>query len=100
LEGLTHDSLFIPSCPDLTGLTGAGDRSDRCQVPVGFVSGESLDVCSFGLWCSWLVLGRFQVGLLGFVEVLATVPGVFRRRFVPRPRGVTEDSWNVSVHLL
>jgi hypothetical protein len=36
---------------------------------VGFPSGELLDMCSFGLWCSWLVLGTFQCDLLGFVKV-------------------------------
>jgi hypothetical protein len=37
------------------------DRSDR------FASGELLDSCVFGSWCSWSVLGLFGVVLLGFV---------------------------------
>jgi hypothetical protein len=44
--------LFIPSCPGLTSLTGASDRSDRCVPFVGFASGELLDSCVFGSWCS------------------------------------------------
>jgi Fe2+ transport system protein B len=63
-------------------MTGVCDWSDRCQVPVRFVAGESLDVCSFGLWCFWLVLGRFQVGLLGFVDVLVFLPIVILRWFL------------------
>jgi hypothetical protein len=59
--------LFIPSCPGLTGLTGACDRSDRCMPLVGFASGELLDSCVFGSWCFWSVLGLFGVVLLGFV---------------------------------
>jgi hypothetical protein len=59
--------LFIPSCPDYTGLTGALDRSDRCKSLVGFASGELLDPCVFGSWCCWLVLGLFRVVLLGFM---------------------------------
>jgi hypothetical protein len=58
--------LFIPSCPGYTGLTGALDRSDRCESLVGFASGELLDSCVFGSWC-WSVLGLFGVVLLGFV---------------------------------
>jgi hypothetical protein len=59
--------LFIPSCPDYTGLTGALDRSDRCGSLVGFSSGEQLDSCVFGSWCCWSVLGPFGVILLGSV---------------------------------
>jgi hypothetical protein len=44
--------LFIPSCLGYTGLTGALDRSDRCEPFVGFVLGELLNPCVFGLcWC-------------------------------------------------
>jgi hypothetical protein len=59
--------LFIPSCPDYTGLTGPLDRSDRCEPLVGFASGELLNSCDFGPWCYWSVLCLFGVGLLGFV---------------------------------
>jgi hypothetical protein len=59
--------LFIPSCLGYTGLTGALDRSDRCESLVGFSSGELLDSCVFGSWRCWLVLGLFGVVLLGFV---------------------------------
>jgi hypothetical protein len=59
--------LFIPSCPGHTGLTGALDRSDRCESLVGFDSGELLDPCVFGSWCCWSVLDLLGVGLLGFV---------------------------------
>jgi hypothetical protein len=58
---------FTPSCPGLTGLTGACDRSDRCMPLVGFASGELLDSCVFGSWCFWSVLGLFGVVLLGFL---------------------------------
>jgi hypothetical protein len=53
--------LVIPSCPGYTGLTGALDRSDRCEPFVGFASGELLNPCVFGLWCCWSVLGLFGV---------------------------------------
>jgi hypothetical protein len=59
--------LFIPSCPDYTGLTGALDRFDRCKSLVGVASGELLDSCVFGSWCFWSVLGLFGVVLLGIV---------------------------------
>jgi hypothetical protein len=59
--------LFIPSCPGFIGLTGALDRSDRCEPFVGFASDELLNPCVFGLCCCWLVLGQFGVVLLGFV---------------------------------
>jgi hypothetical protein len=60
--------LFIPSCPGYTGLTGALDRSNRCEPFVGLASGDLLDSCVFRLWCwvsSWSVwscLDRFGVG--------------------------------------
>jgi hypothetical protein len=57
----------ISSFPGYTGLTGALDRSDRCESLVGFASGELLDSCVFGSWCYWSVLGLFGVGLFGFV---------------------------------
>jgi hypothetical protein len=40
--GVDPRVLFIPSCPGYTGLTGALDRSDRCEPLVGFASGELL----------------------------------------------------------
>jgi hypothetical protein len=73
--------LFIPSCPGYTGLTGALDRSDRCESLVGFASGELLDSCVFGSWSCWSVLGRFGVGLfrfcVGFSFRTGSVFGVF-----------------------
>jgi hypothetical protein len=65
--GVNSRVLFIPSCAGLTGLTGVCDRSDRYMPLVGFGSGELLDSCVFGSWCSWCVLGLFGVVLLGFV---------------------------------
>jgi hypothetical protein len=56
-----------PSCPGYTGLTGAFDRSDRCESTVGFSSGELHDSCAFRSWCCWSVLGLFGVVLLGLV---------------------------------
>jgi hypothetical protein len=69
--------LFIPSCPDYTGLTGALDRSNRCESLVGFASGELLDSCVSGSWCRWSVLGLLEVGLLGFVWGFPSVQVVF-----------------------
>jgi hypothetical protein len=59
--------LFIPGCPDYTGVTSALDRSDQCEPIVRFASGELLDSRVFGSWCCWFVLGPFGVVLLGFV---------------------------------
>jgi hypothetical protein len=53
--GVDPQVLFIPSCPGYTGLTGALDRSDRCESLVGFASGELLDSRVFGSWCCWLL---------------------------------------------
>jgi hypothetical protein len=86
--------LFIPSCPDYTGLTGALDRSDRCEPLVGFASGELLDSCVFGSWCCWSVLGLFGVVLLGFVSGFPSVQVVLWGVFVPGPREVTEALYN------
>jgi hypothetical protein len=66
-EGVDPRVLFIPSCPGYTGLTGALDRSDWCESLVGFASSELLDLCVFGSWCCWSVIGLFGVVLLGFV---------------------------------
>jgi hypothetical protein len=65
--GVDPRVLFIPSCPSLTGMTGASDWSDRCVLFVGFALGELLDSCVFGLWCCWSVLGLLGVVLLVFV---------------------------------
>jgi hypothetical protein len=64
--GVDPRVLFIPSCPGYTGLTGALDRSDRCESLVGLASSEMVDSCVFGSWCCWSVLGLFGVVLLGF----------------------------------
>jgi hypothetical protein len=37
--------LFIPSCPGYTGLTGAPDRSDRCE-PLWVFAQVNVLVCS------------------------------------------------------
>jgi hypothetical protein len=66
-EGVDSRVLFIPSCPGVTGLTSARDRSNRCETFVGFSSGELLVLRVFGLCCCWSVLGLFGVVLLGFV---------------------------------
>jgi hypothetical protein len=65
--GVDPRAMFILSCPGITGLTDALDRSDRCEPFVGFVSGEFLDPCVFGLCYCWSVLGQFGVVLLGFM---------------------------------
>jgi hypothetical protein len=59
--------LFILSYPGYTGLTGALDRSDRCEPFARFASGELLNPCVFGSGSFWSVLGPFGVVLLGFV---------------------------------
>jgi hypothetical protein len=69
-RGVDPRALFIPSCPGTTGMTGALDRSDRCEPLVGFVSGELLGSClwvvlllvsSWPVWCcfAWLCEGFF-----------------------------------------
>jgi hypothetical protein len=65
--GVDPRALLIPSYPGTTGLIGALDRSDWCELFLGFVSGELLGSCVFGLCCWWSVLGRFGAVLLGFV---------------------------------
>ena len=50
---------FIPSCPDLTGQTGAAHRSDRCRVFVGICSGEHLVQWEIAVVFPGSVLGRF-----------------------------------------
>jgi hypothetical protein len=51
--GVDPRVLFIPSCPGMTGLTGAIDQPDRCEPFVGFSLGDLLDLCVFGLCCCW-----------------------------------------------
>jgi hypothetical protein len=79
--GVDPRALFIPSCPGTTGLTGALDRSDRCEPFVGFVSGELLGLCVLGLCCCWSLLGWFGVVLAGLCEgfffLAGCVLGVF-----------------------
>jgi hypothetical protein len=75
--GVDPRAQFIPSCPGTTGLTGALDRSDRCEPLVGFVSGELLGSCVFGLCCCWSVLGWFGVVLLGFEKGSSSLQVVF-----------------------
>jgi hypothetical protein len=75
--GVDPRVLFIPSCPGYTGLTGALDRSDRCEPYVGFASGELLNQCVFELcWC-WSVLGSLGGVLVGFVLGSSSVQAVF-----------------------
>jgi hypothetical protein len=65
--GVDPRVLSTPSCPVYTGLTGALDRSNRCEPFVGFASSELLNSCVFGLCCCWSVLGNFGGILVGFV---------------------------------
>jgi hypothetical protein len=51
--------LFFPSCPGYTSRASALDRSNWCELFLGFASGELLNPCVFGLCCCWSVLGRF-----------------------------------------
>jgi hypothetical protein len=76
-SGVDPRVLFIPSCPGVTGLTSASDGSDRCVPCVGFVSGELLDSCVFGLCCCWSVLDCFGSVLLGFVKGSSSLQVVF-----------------------
>jgi hypothetical protein len=72
-EGVDSRVLFIPSCPGYTGLTGALDRSDRCEPFVGFALGELLNPCVFEFcWC-WSGLGSFGGVLVGFVKGTSSV---------------------------
>jgi hypothetical protein len=52
--------LFIPSCPGYTGLTGALDRSDRCN-PWWVFARVNVCVCSL-LSCAAAVLSLDQFG--------------------------------------
>jgi hypothetical protein len=61
----------------MTGLTGASDRSDRCELFVAFSSGELLVPCVFELCCCWSFLGQFGVVLLGFVKSSCSLLVVF-----------------------
>jgi hypothetical protein len=86
--------LFIPSCPGYTGLTGALDRSDRCESLVVFASSELLNSCVYGSRCCWSVLGLFGVVLLGLCRVFLQCMLYFWGGFVVGPREVTEAFWN------
>jgi hypothetical protein len=57
-----------PELPRLTGLTGAGDRSDRCRPFVGFASGERLgevSVVSCSCCFEFGLFGGFGISWLG-----------------------------------
>jgi hypothetical protein len=69
--------LFISSCPGVTGLTGASDRSDRCVPFVGFASGELVVSCVFGSCYCWSVLGWFGGVLLEIVKGSSSLQVVF-----------------------
>jgi hypothetical protein len=93
--GVDPQVLFIPSCPGLTGLTGASDRSDHCVPFVGFSLNELLDLCVFGSWCCWSVLGLFGVVLLDLCRVFLPCRLCFGGVFVPQPREVIEALCNI-----
>jgi hypothetical protein len=57
--GVDPRLLFMPSCPGYTGLTGALDRSDRCNPWWVFCSGERLG--EFAVVLCW---GCFGFGLV------------------------------------
>jgi hypothetical protein len=67
LEELTRGLLFIPSCPGVTGLTGALNWSDRCKPFVWFSLGECPGVFPIVVCCCWSVQGRFRGVWLRFV---------------------------------
>jgi hypothetical protein len=70
--------LFIPSYPGYTCLTGALDRSDRCESLVGFASGELLDSCVLVLLVSsWSIWSCFVWFRVGFSFRAGCVLGVF-----------------------
>jgi hypothetical protein len=80
-RGVDPRVLFIPSFPGYTSLTGALDRSDRCEPFVGFASGELLNLCVFGvelvLVSSWLFLRCFGWLCVGFFLRAGCVLRVF-----------------------
>jgi hypothetical protein len=82
--GVDPRVLFIPSCPGVTGLTGARDRSNRFKPFVGFASVYLPDPCVFWLCCCWSVLSQFGVVLLGFVKGSSSLQVVFWRCFCSR----------------
>jgi hypothetical protein len=72
--GVDLQVLFIPSCPDFTGLTGALDRSDWCEPFVGFVFSEWFIPCVFSVvmllvstWPVWSCFARLCVGFFFLV---------------------------------
>jgi hypothetical protein len=77
--GVDPQVLFISSCRGSTGLTGALDRSDRCEPYVGFA----------GFVCLWVVLVLVSSCLVwmcfawfceGFLFLAGCVLGVFFSR--------------------
>jgi hypothetical protein len=92
--GVDPQVLFISSCPSYTGLTGALDRSDRCEPFVGFASGELLNPCLLVVlvlvnsWQFWRCFGWLCVGF--FFRAGCVFGGVF----VPGPKEVTKALWN------
>jgi hypothetical protein len=75
--------LFIPSCPGYTGLTGALDQSDRCNLRWVFAR-VNVWVCSL-LSCVAVVssLGQFGGRLACLVfwgfQAVTGLTGVFHR---------------------
>jgi hypothetical protein len=58
--GVAPRVLFIPRCPGYTGLTGALDRSDRCN-PWWDIARVNVWVCSL-LFCVAVVSSLAQFG--------------------------------------
>jgi hypothetical protein len=89
LEELTRVMLFIPCCPDVTSLTGALDRSDRCKPFVRFASSERLVLLLVSSWqvsrsSARLCVGFFplqvlysEVVFLQGLEESLRLPGMF-----------------------
>jgi hypothetical protein len=92
-EGVDPRALFIQSCPCVTGLTGARPCWVLSWGTVAFVW-----LCHVVLLVSsWFVWSWFA----RFCEWFSFIPGcALVVVFVPRPKGVTEASWNVVVYLL
>ena len=60
---MTRGFQFLSRLPDLTSLTGALDRSDRCRVELDFLEdfGSSGVLVSRDSCCSSLALFRFDL---------------------------------------
>jgi hypothetical protein len=93
--GVDPRVLFIPCCPGYTGLTGALDRSDRCEPFVGFASGELLNLCVLGCVGAGQFLAVLEVFWLALCWVLLPCRLCFEGVFVPGSREVTEALWNI-----